>query len=463
MFFFDANKLLRGMAPQGVIPSDKSILMETIRIAWPSILESFLVNLVGLIDTIMVSVLGPSAIAAVGLTIQPKFLGLTIFMSLSIAVSAIVARRRGEKDPDDANRVLAQAIILAVGLTVIVSILCVVFANQIIALAGSQPDTHDDAVAYFRIIMGGLIFTTLSLTINAAQKGAGNTKITMITNVTSNLVNLVFNFFLINGVWIFPKLGTSGAALATVIGSIVGCGITIYSALGKSKFINLSGLKKVRFDKKTLSTIANIGTGSLADQVFVRIGFFLYAMVVAKLGTIAFAAHQIGTNLLSISFSFGDGLSVASVALVGRSLGQNRQDLAKIYGGFCHRAGLVFACVLSVVFLSLNKQLFRLFSDDPQILSYGTMIVSLLTVAVFIQISQVVYSGCLRGAGDTKYIAFVSFVSITIVRPGVGWLLCYPLGLGLLGVWLGFVVDQILRYVLTYLRFKEGGWMQLRI
>ena len=212
-----------------------------------------------------------------------------------------------------------------------------------------------------------------------------------------------------------------------------------------------------------LFSIVNIGSSTLAEQIFLRIGFLTYSIVVANLGTIAFAAHQVGMNIMSLSFSFGDGLSVASVALVGQSLGAKRVDMARIYGSVCQRLGLIFAAFLSIIFLSLGRPIFSLFSDETVVLDYGTMIMSILTVVVFLQISQVVFSGCLRGAGDTKFTALVSFVSVAFIRPFAGWLLCYPLGLGLFGAWIGLAFDQFARFIMTYIRFKSGRWTRFKV
>ncbi|WP_243562560.1 MATE family efflux transporter [Neobittarella massiliensis] len=463
MQFFKAEKLLHGMGRLGEIPSEQKIFKTTFDIAWPSILESFLISLVGMVDTVMVSSLGSYAIAAVGLTTQPKFIALAVFLSLNVAISAIVARRRGEGDRESANKVLMQALAISVVLTVIISAASVVFADPIIHLCGSAPDTHKDAVGYLRIIQGGMIFNVLSMVINAAQRGAGNTKIAMRTNIVSNGVNIVFNYLLIGGHFGFPKLGVQGAAIATVLGSICACAMSIFSVLHPDQFICLRHHFTLSFDKRNISAIVNIGSSTLAEQVFLRIGFLIYAILVAKLGTTAFAAHQIGMNIMNISFSFGDGLSVAAIALVGRSLGEKRQDMAKIYGGVCQRMGVVFSLMLSIICVVLGKPIFMLFSREKAILNYGEMIMVLMAAITFLQIAQVVFSGCLRGAGDTKFTAFVSLISVTCIRPGLGYLFCYPLGLGLLGAWLGLAFDQLVRFFLTWLRFKSGKWTTYKV
>nr|WP_302467918.1 MATE family efflux transporter [Bittarella massiliensis (ex Durand et al. 2017)] len=454
---------MRGVEQEGKVPDERTVLKTTLNIAWPSILESFLISLVGMVDTVMVSSLGSYAIAAVGLTTQPKFIALAVFMSLNVAISAIVARRRGEGDRDSANRVLVQALIISVVLTVVISVVTVIWADPIIRLCGSAPDTHDAAVGYLRIIQGGMIFNVLSMVINAAQRGCGNTKIAMRTNLVSNGVNIVLNYLLIGGNLGFPKLGVQGAAIATVAGTICACVMSFVSVMHPGQFLSIQDFFSLKFDRRNLSAIVNIGSSTLAEQVFLRIGFLVYAVLVAKLGTTAFAAHQIGMNIMNISFSFGDGLSVAAIALVGRSLGENRRDMAKIYGGVCQRMGVLFSAAISVVCIALGTPIFMLFSREEEILRYGEMIMVIMAVITFMQVAQVVFSGCLRGAGDTKFTAVVSLISVTFIRPGLGYLFCYPLNMGLFGAWLGLAVDQLARFLLTYMRFHSGKWMHFKI
>ena len=406
--------------------------------------ESFLVALVGFIDTIMVSTLGSYAIAAVGLTQQPKFIGLALFMSMSTAISALVARRRGEQNRESAVRILKTCILVAVILTAIISVTFTAFADPIIRFAGSADDTHEAAVEYFQIIMGGIGFTTVMMIVNAAQRGAGNTKIALRTNMVSNLVNVVFNYLLIGG-------------------SVLGCAMSLHSMFAKSSFVYIRGVKGFFASKFDVRSLLNVGSSAFVEQIFLRIGFLLFAITVANLGTTAYAAHQIGMNMMSLTFSLGDGLSVASVALIGRSLGEERRDLAKLYASMCQRIGLFCAFVMSMVFLFFGRNLYGLFSNEQEILDMGVMIMRMLCVIIYLQITQVIFFGCLRGAGDTKYTAFASMISVAIIRPGLSWLLCYPLGLGLLGVWLGLFGDQFMRFCLGYFRMKQGKWLKIKI
>lgn len=464
---FNAQRILRDTPAQGELPDNSALLRRAFRVAWPSTLESFLVALVSVVDTIMVSSLGAAAIAAIGLTNQPKFICLALFLSMNVAVSAIVARRKGEGDRAGANRVLRQAILLTLLFTVIVTAAALLFAEPVLRFAGTNEDTHGLATGYFRIIVGFQVFNVLNMVINAAQRGVGNTKIAMRTNITSNLVNIVCNYLLIGGHFGFPALGVNGAAIATVIGTVVACGMALRSVMHPDSFLYLfygsESSEKRGFDAGTLRTIANIGSSTLAEQLFLRFGFLMYTMVVAKLGTNAFAAHQIGMNIITISFAFGDGLSVASVSLVGQSLGEQRPDLAKVYGGFCQRLGFLCSALLAVVYTIFGRDIFRLFSDDPEILDYGIVIMDFIAVIVFLQVAQVIYSGCLRGGGDTKFVALVSLISVACIRPFSGWLFVYPLNMGLIGAWLGLLLDQTLRMLLTRWRFCSDKWLTIKI
>lgn len=461
---FSINSVINNLEVIGEIPKVKTLVRKAIKVAWPSTVESFLVAMVSFIDTIMVSSLGSYAIAAVGLTTQPKFLCLTLFISLNIAVSSVVARRKGENDRKRANNTLFQALIITGVLSIIISALAMIFAEPFLRFAGSQSDTHIYAVTYFRVIMGGLIFNVISLVINAAQRGCGNTKIAMRTNLASNFVNIIFNYLLIGGKFGFPALGVAGAAIATILGTMVAFVMSIYSISHSDGFLYIKSFKKnLNIDKNSLKSLFSVGSSSFVEQIFMRTGFLLYSLIIANLGTSAFAAHQIGMNIINISFSLGDGLAVAGVALIGQNLGKKRPDLAKIYGSICRRIGLMASIMISIIYAILGKDIFKLFTNDPDVLKYSFNIMNFVIIIVIFQIAQAIYGGCLRGAGDTKYTAIVSLISITFVRPSVGWLLTYPLSMGLIGAWFGILTDQIVRFCLTSRRFKSGKWTEIKI
>ncbi len=437
----------------------------TFNMAWPSIVESFFVAFAGLVDSLMVSSLGSYAVAAVGLTTQPKFIGLSLFFALNVAVSALVARRRGEKNQDEANRILGTAIVFLLAAAVVLSVLFVALADPVIRLCGSTAETHDSAVAYFRIIMGGMIFNCIQMGINSAQRGAGNTKITMRTNVTSNTVNIIFNYLLIGGHFGFPALGIHGAALATVLGTVVACIMSILSILKPEGFISIPYIMehRIRPAARSFFSLVRVGYSVFFEQILMRIGFMMTAIMAARQGTDAMAAHQVGMNIMGLSFSFGDGLQAAAVALIGRSLGAGDEKLAKEFGSICRMFGGVISACLAVTYFLGASPLMSLFFEEEHIVTIGVSIMCVIIFVVAFQISQVVYMGCLRGAGDTLYTAVASTVSVTFIRTVVSYLGGYVFGWGIVGIWLGVLGDQISRFTFASIRFKKGRWTQIKI
>lgn len=443
----------------------KETLKLTIDMAWPAIVESFFVAFAGLIDSLMVSSLGSHAVAAVGLTTQPKLLGLALFFALNVAISALVARRRGEKKQASANEILLTAIFFIVIAAIISSIAFVFFASAIIGLCGSTADTHNDAVVYFRIIMGGMIFNCIQMGINAAQRGAGNTKITMRTNVTSNTINILLNYLLINGRFGFPALGIRGAALATISGTVVACIMSVASIFKKESFLSIPYILEQHI-RPTLSAFLNlikVAYSVFFEQVLMRIGFMLTAIMAADQGTDAMAAHQVGMNIMALSFAFGDGLQATAVALIGRSLGSGDPDLAKEYGRTCRLIGAVIAVCLVAIYYFGASGLYHLFFTEDHIVAIGVQIMHVIIFVVIFQICQVIYMGCLRGAGDTLYTAVASMISVTFIRTIISYFCGYVLGWGIIGIWMGVLGDQVSRFVFATVRFKQGKWVKIKI
>ena len=440
-------------------------LKETIHMAWPAVLESFFVALAGMIDTMMVSTLGSAAVAAVGLTTQPKFIGQAVFFAANIAVSALVARRRGEQRKDTANEILLTALGYTLVACAVVTALCLAAAEPIMRLCGSSADTHDLAVTYFRIIMGGMLFNVVSLCINAAQRGSGNTKIAMRTNITSSIVNVCFNYLLIGGHFGFPALGIAGAALATVLGTVVACVMSIISLFYKDSFVSLPYIFKTRLRPTwdAFRNIVSLGVNFIIENLAMRVGFMATALMAAGLGTEAFAAHQVGMNFLGLGFAFGDGMQVSAVALIGRSLGEREPEKAKRYGSLCQKMGLVISCCLALILFFGGEFLYGLYFTEPQIIQMGVLISRFTMFVVLMQISQVIFGGCLRGAGDVRYTLMVSLISVTVIRTLVTWVSVELFHLGLAGIWLGILSDQLSRIILLAVRFYQGKWVNLKI
>ena len=445
--------------------STRRMTGKALAVAWPAMMESFFVVLAGMIDTMMVSALGPYAVSAVGLTVQPKFIGLTLFFGINVAVSALVARRKGEGKPEKANEILVTASAMTMILCAAISVLFTVFAPWLMRLSGSNAETHDAAVEYFQIIMAGTVFNVVTMVINAAQRGSGNTRLAMTTNLTSSVVNVFFNYLLIEGHLGFPAWGIRGAAVATVLGTVVSAGMAILSLFRPKSYVSIRQIRKqrIRATRESLKSIWRIAYNTSLENIAARIGFLATAMIAARLGTDGFAAHNIGMNILGLGFSFADGMQVAAVALAGEALGAGQKENAKKYGRICQRIGLVISLILSFLLFIGGKWYFGLYFREPHILEMGEVICRYVMVIVLLQISQVIFSGCLRAAGDVRYVLMAATVSIAFIRTAVTVLLVRVFHMGLDGVWIGILADQASRFLFVSLRFRQGRWVDLKI
>ena len=168
-------------------------------------------------------------------------------------------------------------------------------------------------------------------------------------------------------------------------------------------------------------------------------------------------------NIMSLSFAFGDGLQSAAVALIGRSLGAKKPDLAKEYGRTCRLIGAGIAVCLVAIYLFGGRWLYSLFFEEQHIIEIGVSIIHVIIFVVIFQICQVIYMGCLRGAGDTAYTAVASTISVTLIRTAASYIFGFTLGLGMTGIWMGILADQVSRFLFASIRFRQGKWVTIKI
>ena len=448
---------------QGEMPPTREAYKTTLDIAIPAMLESVSIALMGIVNTVMVGRIGPHAVAAVGLTMQPRMLLFSLFMALNIAMTAIIARNKGAGNMQAARSCLRHSLMLKIIMSVALTIVAVFFAYPMMALAGAEADTIGIAASYFRITGYALIIQMLTLSICAAQRACGNTKITLRVNVTAQVLNLVLNFLLIEGRFGFPRLEVDGAAWALVISSFVAFVLAAGSVLHRHSILRISRSDSWRFEKPMLSSIANVSKGSLLEQLGLRFGFFAYARVVAGLGTDDFAAHIVGLQLMILSFTFAEGIGAATTALVGQSLGKKRPDLSIMYGKIGLRLAVVCAIALSTSSVLFRYQFAGLFLDDPDIIRVTAQVILILALMLPIQTSQLVMAGSLRGAADTRFVAITMILSVGIMRPLFGFILTFPLGFGIIGAWVAVIFDQLARLIMLFSRFAGGKWLRVKI
>ncbi|MBR2264842.1 MAG: MATE family efflux transporter [Firmicutes bacterium] len=460
---FGVEYMVKPDLRRGDLPTNREAYRTELKIATPSMCEMIFLSLIGMMDTLMVSTLGTYAISSVGLTNQPRMILLAIFFALNVGVTAVVARRKGEGRQEEARMALRQAMVMISLIAILIMILYVFVSKPLMRLAGAKADTLGPSTDYFRIICLGLLCNALTMAICAALRGVGDTKITMKVNITANIVNVIFNYLLIGGHFGFPRLEVRGAAIATVIGQAVGMVMALRAVFRKDSYFALRLRDSWRLSKDVTGTIIKVGSNAVIEQIAMRVGFFITSRLIADLGTVDFAVNQICGQITTFSFTFADGTGTATASLVGQNLGRKRPDLSMMSGRIGQRLVLVISALLIIIFLVFRYPLIGLFSSDPVILEKGAACCIVMAIIIPFQMLQIVVSGSLRGAGDTRFVANTMLLCVMVIRPVMTYLCVYVFGFGVIGAWTAMLVDQCFRLTLVMRRFSSGRWATIRV
>lgn len=455
---------LAGRAPVcGPLPGAGRAVGTFWQVAWPAAAEYVLLALVASVDLVMVGGLGPWAISAVGLANQPRLAVLAFSHAIGAGTTAICARRFGQNNQDGANRCLKQAVMLTALVSLVVCALAYVFALPVVDWVGAQADSRHAAALYLRITLPGTFLSAVAMVINAGQRAVGNTALALKTNVAANLVNLCLNYLLIHGHLGFPAWGVAGAAAATTAGFVVSFALSLAAAYRPGRFLTFRYRCPWRLDGEALRLLTRLSWPALIEQLCMRVGLILYSKVVAELGTNPFAAHQICMRIIDPIYMLGEGLGVGAATLVGRELGRGRPDLSMIYSRVGQGMALAVSVVMAGVLALARRPLVRVFTDDGSVARLAAQLMLLVAVCCLCMCLMSVLGGSLRGAGDTSWVARGALVGQMLLRPGIGFLLCYPLGLGVAGAWLGLLADYAARAGLYGVRFAHAKWTNIQV
>jgi len=448
--------------PEGV--SSGGLYRDIAIIAWPAILELFLNQAASMADQMMIGKLGTWAISAVGLSAQPRFFLISFIMAINVGATAMVARYKGAGSREKANGIVRQSLLLTFVIGIIVSALFFIFSKPIVKFMGAKEElVLIEAAKYLKIQAAGFITLALTSTITAVLRGVGNSSSALIYNTVANIVNVFFNWVLIYGNLGAPMLGVAGASLATVLGQAVAMIMAFVKITRKNGYLYLS-LKNIKPDWEALGHISTIGFPVMVERTVMRVGMVAYSIMIANLGTVMLATHQICVNIMQLSFVSIEGCQVAVTSLVGQCIGKKRSDMAQAYSVRCRRVGMGLAIATGLLFFFGGRLLISLYLDrgDPHwdmVLASGVTILRILAFYQPFQASQYILAGVLRGAGDTKSTAVIYLITVMIVRPISAAVFIYIFKWGLIGGWLSMGVDQVLRYLLILLRFNSGKWI----
>lgn len=437
---------------------------KVLRLAGPAIVENLLHTMVGVVDTAMVGRLGAYALAAVGLANQIFNISLTVFAALATGSTALVARFIGANEKEEAAEVARQSLVMGFALAGSLLVILVSFGPTILRLLFRR---SEEAVlyhggVYVRIVASALILNFILIIINAILRGAGDTQTPMRITALVNGTNIVLNALLIYGLGPFPALGVAGAAMATAIAQGLG-GVLALRKLFTNDLLRVRISDSFRPNMLMIKRIMNIGVPAGIEQGIMRVAQLVYTMVVSSLGTVAYAAHQVALNAESLSFMPGAGFAVAATTLVGQSLGADRPDEAQRAGYMSRSLAVLVMSIMGAIFFFFPGPVVRIFSSDPGVMELATSCLRLVAISQPALATIMVLAGGLRGAGDTRAIVKITLLGFIGVRLVTAYVLAIVLEMGLIGAWIGMVVDLFFRSFLVNRRFKSGQWKLITV
>lgn len=441
----------------------KTAYKDYFSLAWPAAAEGFLIKLLTSVDLLMARSLGYTAQAAIGVVAQPMMVVTLFSRALSVGLTALIGRRFGQNRKKEIGIVFKNILFLSTIFYVLFMGLCIYNFSGILKIARASDSYYDMAMIYGRLIFISVVFQSLSTIISGALVALGQTKLIFFSNLSGNILNCLVNYMLVYGAFGLPKLGVFGLGLGTIIGSILSLAIMVYNIYADENLKHLLWTRDFKIDKENLKSLATITQATLGEQVFERTGMLLYTIMVTSLGPVYLAAHQILMTLCDIFYSLSMGLGTASASITSRLLGEEKKNLAYYYGLVERNSGLILGSLGLALYYFLKKPIFGLFTQDPQVLETGILLMPLVALVNIPQSLNLTMAGVLKGAGDVKFVALYSLIIIAFLRPLITYILIFILDMGLMGAWLSLCMDQSLRALCANLRFKSRKWQKIKI
>lgn len=439
---------------------NRKLIKNIFQITLPAVFDLLAQTLIMALDMKMVSSLGPSAISSVGVGTAGMYALIPALIAVATGTTALLSRAYGADNKLDGKKAFAQSFFIAVPLGIFLTIIFLLFSEQIINLVGNAKDMNlKDAILYQNMTVIGFPFLGVSIATFYAFRAMGENKIPMIGNTLALVLKIILNFLL---VYLF-KWGIFGAALSTTLTRLFSAIFSIYLVFwSKKNWISLE-LKDLKFDYFTSKRILKVGIPAAVEQLGLRIGMLIFEMMVISLGNLSYAAHKIALTAESISFNLGFAFSFAASALVGQELGKGSSQKALKDGYICTIIAMIVMSTFGLLFFIMPQFLVSLFTNDKDVIELSTMALKIVSICQPFSGASMVLAGALRGAGDTKSVLQITYLGIFLIRIPITYLFLDVLNFGLAGAWIVMTIDLVIRSSLAFYIFRRGKWKYLQV
>jgi putative MATE family efflux protein len=426
------------------------------------IAEMLMESLFAVVDVYFVSKVSVNAVATVGLTESVLMIIYSIAVGLSMAATAIVARRIGEKDPKRASSAAFQALILSVTIGIVLGTVGLIFAGDILKLMGGEPELIEEGIGYTQIMYGGNLSILLLFLINGIFRGAGNAAIAMRSLWLANGINIILDPILIFGLGSIPEFGVAGAAIATTTGCSIGVIYQLYHLFNGKSIIHIAW-HNIVLRWKTMKELIKVSSGGIAQFLIESASWIFLVRVVSEFGADALAGYTIAFRIIVFTLLPSWGMANAAATLVGQNLGAKQPDRAEtsVWRTAMYNGG--FLLVVSIVFFVFAEPILSIFTDVAAVQEIGKSALQIICFGyVFFSYGMVV-GQAFNGAGDTRTPMWISLVVFWIIQIPLAWWLAMSLGLESDGVFISIAVCHSIYAVIAMVLFKRGKWKLVKV
>ncbi len=431
-------------------------------LAVPMVLEMVLESLFAVVDVFWVAHLGANAVATVGLTESLLSLVFAVGLGLSLSTTAMVARRIGEKDPAGAAVAGVQAIILGLAVSVAIGVPCLIFAPHLLRLMGASPEIIAVGSGYARIALGGSGVLLLLFLNNAIFRGTGDAAIAMRILWVSNIINLILDPCFIFGVGPFPRLGVTGAALATITGRSIGVAYQFYRLLRGTERIRIFR-RQIRINLQVLLRLARVSVTGILQFGIAHTSWIGLVRIVSMFGAAALAGYTIAIRIVIFVILPAWGLSNAAATLVGQNLGAKQPERAEQSVWRTGIYNMLFLGSVGVLFIFFAEPCIRLFSQDPAVVPLGAACLRIVSYGNIGYAFGMVMLQAFNGAGDTVTPTYVYLFGFWMLEIPLAYWLAIPGHLRSNGVFIAIVVAESAIAGVSAILFKRGRWKRQQI
>ena len=423
----------------------------------PVFIEIALVMLLGAVDTVMLSRYSDNSVAAVGLDNQLIMLVFLVYQFFSMGAAILCAQYVGAGLRKRLVQVVGMALVVNLMLGLTVSALLFFFAEDLLLLMGLRPELMDDGLVYLRLTGALSFFQALSLTFSASLRSADKVIYPMVVTGIVNVVNIFGNYALIFGHWGCPQLGVEGAAIATAASR--GVSMLLLAIIHFKVHIPRFHLHYFRpMPWQELRNLLRIGIPAMSENISYSLSQIVVTFFINQISNEALATRTYCYNMIMFVYLFCVSTTQGGDILVGHLVGQRRHQAAYILGNYFFRASMIVTLTGSILLAIMGKSILSAFTDNQEIITMGVWV---LIIDVFLEIgrnSNIFAGSTLRATGDTVYPFVVGIIFQWTVAVGVSYVIGIPLGYGLVGMWIGFALDENIRGVILVRRWRSGKW-----